>query len=103
MLKIEVKPREGTDQIETLIESSGPLADIVSELGIAVRRMHAGILDTHPIAGFQFMRALQKMFSDPDFWTYDRKAKLLSLTHLLSQIQGRKNNNGPHGPGGPRR
>ena len=79
MLKIEVKPREGTDQIETLIESSGPLADIVSELGIAVRRMHAGILDTHPIAGLQFMRALQKMFSDPDFWTYDPKGEIVEV------------------------
>ena len=79
MLKIEVKPREGTDQIETSIESSGPLADVVAELGIAVRRMHAGILDTHPLAGFQFMRALQKMFADPDFWTCDPEGEIVEF------------------------
>lgn len=90
MLKIEVKPREGTDQIETLIESSGPLGDIVSELGIAVRRMHAGICDAHPIAGFQFMRALQKMFADPYFWQYEPEGEIVEFDASIAAMPKKK-------------
>ena len=89
-LKIEVKPMEGTDYLETVIESGDPLADIAAELGLAVRRLHAGICDTHPIAGFQFMRALQKMFADPDFWQYEPEGETVEFDASITAMPKRK-------------
>lgn len=70
MLKISVTPTQNEDQLETTIESSGPLDDVVAELGLAVLRMQEGLQKANILAGYQFKAAVAAMFSDPEFWSH---------------------------------
>lgn len=71
MLKISVTPAGTGDQLETVVESSGPLDDVVAELGLAVLRMQAGLQKAEPLAGYHFKASVIAMFSDPEFWAYE--------------------------------
>ena len=77
MLKLSVTPVEGGDRLETVVESSGPLSDVVSELGLAILRMHEGLAQAQPLAAQQFKRAVVRMFSDPEFWDYEVEGECL--------------------------
>lgn len=70
MLKISVTPDGNDDRLETTIESSGPLDDVVAELGLAVLRMQEGLQKADALAGYHFKAAVTAMFSDPEFWSH---------------------------------
>ncbi len=89
MLKISVTPR-GEDEVETLVESSGPMDDVVAELGLAVLRMHQGLAQANKVAGKRFRAAVAMMFSDPDFWEYAPEGEMLEYNAVLSEVPKRK-------------
>lgn len=90
MLKIAVTPAGNDDRLETAIESSGPLDDVVAELGLAVLRMHQGLAQANKVAGKRFRAAVTMMFSDPDFWDYAPAGEVLEHNAVLSEIPKRK-------------
>ena len=88
-MKISVTPR-GEDEVETLVESSGPMDDVVAELGLAVLRMHQGLAQANKVAGKRFRAAVAMMFSDPDFWEYAPDGEMLECNAVLSAVPKRK-------------
>ena len=90
MLKISVTPVGNDDQLETAIESSGPLDDVVAELGLAVLRMHQGLAQANKVAGKRFRAAVVMMFSDPDFWEHAPDGEMLECNAVLSEVPKRK-------------
>ena len=80
MLKISVVDvKDGSGRIETLVESYGPLLDVVAELGLALCRMYYGLRTSNPEAGSQFRRAVVTMVANPDFWEYEPKGEVVEM------------------------
>lgn len=91
MLKISVVDlKDGSGRIETSVESSGPLSDVVAELGLALSRMYFGLRTSNPEAAAQFRGAVQLMIADPDFWEYEPKGEVVEMHAQIATIPRRK-------------
>ena len=86
MLRISVEPVADEDQVETRVESSGSMDDVVAELGLAILRMHEGISQANPMAGFHFKLSVTAMFSDPDFWAFEPKGECLQTEAQITMF-----------------
>ena len=91
MLKISVVDvKDGSGRVETSVESSGPLVDIVAELGLALCRMYYGLRTSNPEAGSQFRRAVVNMVADPDFWGFEPEGECVEYQAQIATIPRRK-------------
>ena len=86
MLKISVAEEEKTGRIETEVEASGPIDDVVAELGLAVLRLYQGLSASNPRAGQVFRAATVSMFTDPAFWTHELKGECTRLDASVCKI-----------------
>lgn len=58
-------------------EMSGGFMDNIAELLLAIRRIHQTVQSSNPVAAKLFQDALAGAMSDPEFWTYQPKGKVL--------------------------
>ena len=91
MLKISVVDvKDGSGRVETLVESSGPLLDVVAELGLALCRMYYGLRTSNPGAGSQFRRAVVNMVADPGFWENEPEGEFWECQAQVASIPRKK-------------
>ena len=78
MLKIEVRePDVDLNGQLCEIEMSGSFLCNVSELLLAIRRIHEAMQASNPVVADLFRDALAGAMPDPEFWNYKPKGKVL--------------------------